>query len=78
MAGPRLIALDEGFAGIDDQMRGRLMGLLTHLDLDVLVTSHEFWGFYEQVPNLVVYDLTRKPPAPGVYAQRFDWTSVAP
>jgi uncharacterized protein (TIGR02680 family) len=76
VAGPRLIALDEGFAGIDDQMRGRLMGLLTQLDLDVLVTSHEFWGFYEQVPNLVVYDLTRKPPAPGVYAQRFDWTSV--
>ncbi len=74
--GPRLIALDEGFAGIDDQMRGRLMGLLTQLDLDVFVTSHEFWGFYEQVPNLVVYDLTRKPPTPGVYAQRFDWTSV--
>lgn len=75
IAGPRLIALDEGFVGIDDQMRGRLMGLLTQLDLDVIVTSHEFWGFYEQVPNLVVYDLVRNPSSPGIYAQRFDWTA---
>ncbi len=73
--GPRIIALDEAFAGIDDQMRGRLMGLLTQLDLDVILTSHEFWGFYEQVPNLVLYDLTRKPPDPGVFAQRFDWNA---
>jgi uncharacterized protein (TIGR02680 family) len=75
LAGPRIIALDEAFAGIDDQMRGRLMGLLVQLDLDVILTSHEFWGFYDQVPNLVLYDLTRKPPTPGVFAQRLAWSS---
>jgi uncharacterized protein (TIGR02680 family) len=75
--GPRLIALDEAFVGIDDQMRARLMGLLRQLDLDVILTSHEFWGFYDTVPSLVVYDLKRKPPAPGVYAQRFDWVGDA-
>lgn len=75
VAGPRIIALDEAFAGIDDQMRGRLMGLLVQLDLDVILTSHEFWGFYDQVPNLVLYDLTRKPPTPGVFAQRLAWSS---
>jgi len=73
--GPRLIALDEAFVGIDDPMRASLMGLLNQLDLDLLVTSHEFWGFYEQVPNLVVYDLVRNPATPGVYAQRFDWSA---
>lgn len=73
--GPRMIALDEAFVGIDDKMRARLMGLLTQLDLDVLLTSHEFWGFYETVPALVLYDLIRRPPTPGVYAQRFDWIS---
>ncbi|HWL45259.1 MAG TPA: TIGR02680 family protein [Ilumatobacter sp.] len=73
--GPRIIALDEAFVGIDDKMRSRLMGLLTQLDLDVILTSHEFWGFYETVPSLVLYDLVRRPPTPGVYAQRFDWTS---
>jgi len=75
VAGPRLIALDEAFVGIDDPMRASLMGLLNQLDLDLLVTSHEFWGFYEQVPDLVVYDLVRNPAVPGVYAQRFDWTA---
>jgi len=74
--GPRLIALDEAFAGIDDDMRGRLMGLLVQLDLDVILTSHEFWGFYGQVPDLVVYDLTRKPPTPGVFAQRIQWSGA--
>ena len=63
------------FVGIDDQMRARLMGLLTQLDLDVVLTSHEFWGFYDTVPALVLYDLTRRPPLPGVHAQRFDWTA---
>ena len=74
--GPRIIALDEAFAGIDDDMRGRLMGLLVQLDLDVVLTSHEFWGFYGQVPDLVVYDLNRKPPTPGVFAQRIQWSSA--
>ncbi|MFT7647516.1 MAG: hypothetical protein ACI8Y4_002265 [Candidatus Poriferisodalaceae bacterium] len=63
--GPRMIALDEAFAGIDDQTRGRLMGLLVQLDLDVLLTSHEFWGLYGEVPALVGYDLNRRPPTPG-------------
>jgi uncharacterized protein (TIGR02680 family) len=76
--GPRIIALDEAFVGIDDKMRSRLMGLLTQLDLDVILTSHEFWGFYETVPTLVLYDLVRRPPTPGVYAQRIDWTSDVP
>lgn len=75
LSGPRLIALDEAFVGIDDKMRSRLMGLLTQLDLDVILTSHEFWGFYDTVPSLVLYDLLRRPPAPGVFAQRFDWTA---
>ena len=73
--GPRVIALDEAFVGIDDKMRARLMGLLTQLDLDVILTSHEFWGFYDTVPALVLYDLVRRPPTPGVYAQRFDWAA---
>jgi uncharacterized protein (TIGR02680 family) len=77
VCGPRLIALDEAFVGIDDKMRARLMGLLTQLDLDVVLTSHEFWGFYDTVPSLVLYDLVRRPPTPGVYAQRFDWSADA-
>ena len=73
VAGPRMIALDEAFAGIDDQTRGRLMGLLVQLDLDMLLTSHELWGTYGEVPELSIYDLNRKPPTPGVFARHIAW-----
>ena len=35
---PRMIALDEAFAGIDEEMRGKLMGLTVAFDLDVILT----------------------------------------
>jgi uncharacterized protein (TIGR02680 family) len=70
---PRLIALDEAFAGIDEGMRAELMGLLVGFDLDILLTGHELWGAYEQVPALMVYDLLRHPPLEGVSALAARW-----
>jgi uncharacterized protein (TIGR02680 family) len=70
---PRMIALDEAFAGIDEGMRAELMGLLVRFDLDVLLTGHELWGAYEQVPTLMVYDLLRHPPLEGVSAFAVQW-----
>lgn len=65
---PRLIALDEAFAGIDEGMRAELMGLLVSFDLDILLTGHELWGVYEQVPAVIAYDLLRHPPLEGFSA----------
>ena len=70
---PRLIALDEAFAGIDEGMRAELMGLLVRFDLDMVLTGHELWGAYEQVPSLMVYDLLRQPPLEGVSAFAVRW-----
>jgi uncharacterized protein (TIGR02680 family) len=69
----RVIALDEAFAGIDKQARGELMGLLKALDLDFVMTSHEEWGFYEELDGLSTYHLTRDPGCRGVLAERFIW-----
>ena len=74
---PRLIALDEAFAGIDEGMRAELMGLLVRFDLDVVLTGHELWGAYEQVPAIMVYDLLRHPPLEGVSAFAIRWDGVA-
>lgn len=76
---PRLIALDEAFAGIDEGMRAELMGLLVRFDLDIVLTGHELWGAYEQVPSLMVYDLLRRPPLEGVsaFAVRWDGDAMA-
>lgn len=70
---PRLIVLDEVFAGIDRGTRGQLMGLLVELDLDVLFTSHEEWGFYRELDGLSTYHLVREPDVPGVLAEWFVW-----
>jgi uncharacterized protein (TIGR02680 family) len=74
---PRLIALDEAFAGIDEGMRADLMGLLVRFDLDVIMTGHELWGAYEQVPGVMIYDLLRRPPAEGVSSMPMRWDGGA-
>lgn len=70
---PRLIVLDEVFAGIDRETRGQLMGLLVELDLDALLTSHDEWGFYAELDGLSTYHLIRDPGMPGVLAEWFVW-----
>src|SRR6266496_6503450 len=70
---PRLIALDEAFAGIDRPMRGQLMGLLAEFDLDFVMTSYEEWGFYAELDGLSTYHLSRDPAMRGVHAEWFIW-----
>jgi uncharacterized protein (TIGR02680 family) len=70
---PRLILLDEAFAGIDQGMRGRCMGLLVAFDLDFMMTSHDEWGCYEELPGVATYQLARDPNLEGVSALRFLW-----
>ncbi len=71
---PRVILLDEAFAGIDQRMRGRCMGLLVAFDLDFMMTSHEEWGCYEELPGVATYQLYRDPALDGVAAVRFVWS----
>jgi uncharacterized protein (TIGR02680 family) len=71
---PRIILLDEAFAGIDLRMRGRCMGLLVDFDLDFMMTSHEEWGCHEELPSVATYQLYRDPALEGVAAVRFVWS----
>ncbi len=70
---PRLVALDEAFAGIDRPTRGKLMGLLAEFDLDFVMTSFEEWGFYAELDGLSTYHLSREPGHRGVHAEWFLW-----
>jgi len=77
-AAPRLILLDEAFAGIDRETRGQLMGLLAEFDLDFLMTSFEEWGFYPQLDGLSTYHLAREKGMRGVHADWFVWNGREP
>ncbi len=55
---PRLVAMDEAFAGIDDAGRGELLGLTTDFDIDLFMTGHDLWATYACVPACAHYDLS--------------------
>ena len=70
---PRLVMLDEVFAGIDPTMRAQCMGVLAQFDLDVVMTSESEWGCYATVPGLAIYHLTAMPGIDAVGATRWVW-----
>ncbi|TFC17381.1 TIGR02680 family protein [Cryobacterium algoritolerans] len=70
---PRMIMLDEAFAGVDDNSRASCLGLLAEFDLDVVMTSEREWGCYAEVPGLSIAQLTRFDGADAVHVQRWRW-----
>jgi len=73
---PRLILLDEAFAGVDDDSRAKSLGLLATFDLDVVMTSEREWGCYPQVPGLAISQLTRAEGIDAVGVIRWRWDGV--
>jgi hypothetical protein len=73
---PRLILLDEAFAGVDDDMRRECMGLLTNFDLDFMMTSESEWGCHPTVPGVAVYHIARRDGIDAVGVTRWVWNGV--
>jgi hypothetical protein len=55
---PRMLGLDEAFAGVDDNGRRELTGLATEFDLDLFMTGYDLWATHPQVPGAAHYDLS--------------------
>ena len=70
---PRLITLDEAFAGVDDTARADYLGLLAAFDLDVVMTSEREWGCYPQVPGLGISQLSRVEGVDAVLVTPWRW-----
>ncbi len=70
---PRLIALDEAFAGVDDDSRAKCLGLLATFDMDVVMTSEREWGCYPQVPGLAICQLARHDGVDAVLVTPWQW-----
>jgi hypothetical protein len=70
---PRLLALDEAFAGIDDTGRAELMGLAVQFDLDLLMTGYDLWATHANVPACAHYDLSHAPMEHTVAALLLVW-----
>ncbi|MFE0145775.1 TIGR02680 family protein [Nonomuraea sp. NPDC059007] len=70
---PRLVALDEAFAGVDDDSRAKCLGLLATFDMDVVMTSEREWGCYPQVPGLAIAQLSRHDGIDAVLVTPWRW-----
>jgi uncharacterized protein (TIGR02680 family) len=70
---PRLVLLDEAFAGVDDDSRAKSLGLLANFDLDVVMTSEREWGFYATVPGIATHQLVRREGIDAVHVTTWEW-----
>ncbi|WP_067821879.1 TIGR02680 family protein [Nocardia inohanensis] len=72
---PRLLALDEAFAGVDDNGRSELLGLSVQFDLDLFMTGYDLWITYPHVPACAHYDLAHSAAENTVSATLLVWDS---
>ncbi len=70
---PKIISLDEAFAGVDDENIRDLFGLLTEMDFDYMMTSQVLWGCYDTVPKLGICEIYRPKDADYVTVFRYRW-----
>lgn len=73
---PRLLALDEAFAGVDDNGRSELLGLSVDFDLDLFMTGYDLWITYDHVPACAHYDLAHSAAENTVSATLLVWDSA--
>lgn len=70
---PKLLALDEAFAGVDDRNIGAMFELVGILDFDYIMNSQALWGCYSCVKNLNIVELHRPGNASFVTLLRYFW-----
>lgn len=70
---PRIISLDEAFAGVDENNITDMFRLLEDLRLSYVLNSQILWGDYETVPSLAISELVRPNNEDIVTVIRYEW-----
>ena len=70
---PKLLVLDEAFAGVDDRNIGAMFELVGMLNFDYIMNSQALWGCYSCVQNLNIVELHRPGNASFVTLLRYFW-----
>lgn len=70
---PRLIALDEAFAGVDDKNIEEMFGILGSFDLDYLLTSQALWCDYSEVKDISICELISDKVSSTIAVKRYRW-----
>ena len=70
---PRVIALDEAFAGVDDKNISSMFELVHKLDFDYIMNSQALWGCFATVKGLRIAELSRPQDSQVVSVIRYTW-----
>jgi len=70
---PRLISLDEAFAGVDEINIKDMFRLMVEFDFSFIINSQILWGDYESVPKISIYQLLRPDNAKFVSVIHYIW-----
>jgi hypothetical protein len=70
---PRLISLDEAFAGVDEENMRDMFKLLTDMGFDYMMTSQVLWGCFDTVPRLAIYEIYRPKDVDFVTLFHYRW-----
>ncbi len=70
---PRIISLDEAFAGVDETNMREMFQLPTDMGFDYIMTSQVLWGCYDTVPHLAIYEIHRPKDADVITLFHYRW-----
>ncbi|WP_391573491.1 TIGR02680 family protein [Cohnella sp.] len=70
---PKIISLDEAFAGVDDANIRDMFQLLTDMGFDYMMTSQVLWGCYDSVPCLAIYEIYRPKDSDTITLFHYRW-----
>ena len=70
---PRLISLDEAFAGVDETNIRDMFRLMVEFEFNFMINSQILWGDYDTVPGLAIYQLIRPENAKFVTVMPYLW-----
>lgn len=73
---PRIISLDEAFAGVDENNIRDMFRLLGELELEYIINSQILWGDYDTVSSLAICELQRPDNADFVTVIRHRWNGI--
>ncbi len=70
---PRLISLDEAFAGVDNKNIRDMFRLMTQFEFDFIINSQVLWGDCDTLDALAIYQLIRPENARFVTVMPYLW-----
>ena len=74
---PRLIALDEAFAGVDSKNIRDMFRLMAEFRFDFIINSQVLWGDSDTLDALAIYQLIRPLNARFVTVMPYLWNGSA-